>query len=405
MDPERGPRIETLCAHAGSDAPSVTRPHAAPIYQASVFAVESVAQLDALYEGKAEGFIYTRDANPNHRELERVLAALESGDTEGPLPDALVCATGMAAVATALVAELKAGDHLLASRSLYGVSTRLIREELTRLGIEADLVDATDLEAVARAIGPETKALFVETLSNPLVELSDIPALAAICRPRGVRLIVDSTFTPPPLARPLSWGADVVLHSLTKFIGGHSDLMLGALIADAATIARARKTCSAWGGAANPFSAWLVSRGIKTLPLRLERACANAARLAEYLERHAAVRRVHYPGLASHPRHARAAELMPAGAGTMLAFVLAGGGPAAEALLERLRLIRFCPSLGDTSTTISYPSKTSHRFVAPAEAAAQGIDPGCLRLSVGIEHPDDLLADLEQALRDIASRS
>jgi cystathionine beta-lyase/cystathionine gamma-synthase len=393
MKPKKEVHVETLCAHAGSEPPSVTRPLVAPIYQASVFAVESVAQLDALYEGGAEGYIYSRDANPNHRELERVLAALEGGD------DALVCATGMAAIATALVAELKAGDHVLASSSLYGVTLRLLREELGRLGVRADFVDATDIEAVARAIRPETRLLFVETLSNPLVELADVPALAALCRPRGVRLLVDSTFTPPPMARPLTWGADVVLHSLTKFIGGHSDLLLGALISDRTTIERARRACVAWGGSANPFSAWLATRGIKTLPLRLERACANAARFAAYLESHPAVARVHYPGLASHPQHFRAAELLPRGAGTMLALSLRGGGPAAAALIERLRLIRFCPSLGETSTTLSYPAKTSHRFVAPEEAASQGIDPGCLRLSAGIEHAEDLLADLEQALR------
>jgi cystathionine beta-lyase/cystathionine gamma-synthase len=387
-------RIETLCARAGGDPPSVTRPLVAPIYQASVFAVESVAQLDDLYEGRAQGYIYSRDANPNHHALEQVMAALEGGEA------ALACATGMAAIATALVSELRAGDHLLASRALYGATPRLIREELGRLGIRSDFVDATDLDAVARAVRPETRVLFVETLSNPLLELADLEALGGLCRERGVRLIVDNTFTPPPLVRPLALGASLAIHSLTKFIGGHSDLMLGMIVGDAEAIARARQACIAWGGAANPFAAWLAVRGIKTLPLRMERACANAARLAAFLEGHPAVERVFYPGLPSHSQHARAAALLPNGSGAMLAFALAGGGAAAAVFLERLRLIPFCPSLGETGTTISYPSKTSHRFVAPEEAAAQGIHPGVLRLSVGIEHADDLLADLEQALRD-----
>lgn len=391
-------RIETLCAHAGGDPPSVTRPLVSPIYQASVFTVESLAQLDDLYEGRAEGYLYTRDANPNHRALEQVMAALEGGE------DALACATGMAAIATTLVAELRAGEHLLAGRSLYGITARLIHEELGRMGIASTPVDATSTEAVAAALRPETRALFVEVLSNPLLELADLPALADLCRARGVRLIVDSTFTPPPLLRPLLLGADVVIHSLTKFIGGHSDLMLGVIVADAETIARARRACVAWGGAANPFAAWLATRGVKTLPLRMERACANAARLAAFLEAQTAVKRVYYPGLLGHPQHRRAAALLTGGFGAMLAFDL-GCGERAAAFLEHLRLIRFCPSLGETATTISYPAKTSHRFVAPEEAAARGIGPGLLRLSVGIEHADDLMADLEPAFRHIASDS
>jgi cystathionine beta-lyase/cystathionine gamma-synthase len=392
-------RIETLCAHAGADVPSTTRPSVAPIYQTSVFTIESVAQLDAIYEGRSEGFIYSRDAHPNHHVLERVMAALEGGET------ALACATGMAAIATALVTELRAGDHLLASRSLYGATTRLIREELGRLGINSSFVDTTDLDAVVRAIRPETRVLFVETLSNPVLELADLEALGPLCRERGIRLLVDNTFTPPPLVRPLAMGADVVIHSLTKFIGGHSDLMLGVVVADRETILRVRKACIAWGGSANPFAAWLAVRGIKTLPLRLERACANAHRLAATLSEHPAVSRVLYPGLDGYPQYARAAALLPHGAGTMLAFEVAGGGDAAAAVLEALQLITFCPSLGETATTISYPAKTSHRFVAPEEAAAQGITPGLLRLSVGIEHVDDLIADLEQALRHIRPHS
>jgi cystathionine beta-lyase/cystathionine gamma-synthase len=388
-------KLETICAGAGTadESTSGNAPLVEPIYASAVFRVAGLEQLGAIYAGRETGYLYTRDGNPNHTALERTVAAIEGAEA------ALVCATGMAAVAVALLALVESGGHVVAGAALYGVSTRLIREEWRRLGVSADFVDATDARAVERALRPETRLVFVETLSNPLLTLADVPGIAAACRARGVALVVDNTFT-PCLIRPLEHGADVVMHSVTKYLGGHSDLTLGALAGTRAFIDRARSVASAWGAAANPFEAWLALRGIRTLTLRMERACENAARIAAFLEGHAAVERVHYPGLPGYPQAELARALLPHGAGAMVAFSLRPESVSAGAFMERLRLIPFAPSLADTTTTLSYPAGTSHRALSEAERAAAGIDDRLIRLSVGIDHVDDILDDLGQALGD-----
>lgn len=386
-------KLETICAGAGT-APVGTggnAPLVEPIYASAVFQVAGLEQLGAIYSGQQTGYLYTRDGNPNHAALEETIAALEGADA------ALVCATGMAAVAVALLALLETGGHVVAGAALYGVSARLIREEWGRLGVSADFVDATDARAVAAALRPETRMVFVETLSNPLLTLADLPGIAAVCRERGVPLVVDNTFT-PCLLRPREHGADVVMHSVTKYLGGHSDLTLGALAGSRAFIDRARSVASAWGAAANPFEAWLALRGIRTLSLRMERACQNAARIAGFLAEQAAVEEVHYPGLPGYAQTALAQRLLPRGAGAMVTFSLRPGGVTAGTLMERLRLIPFAPSLADTTTTLSYPAGTSHRALSAAERGALGITDRLIRLSVGIDHVDDVLEDLGQAL-------
>jgi cystathionine beta-lyase/cystathionine gamma-synthase len=386
-------KLETICAGAGTTTEGAggNAPLVEPIYASAVFRVAGLEQLGAIYSGQEPGYLYTRDGNPNHAALEKTVAALEGAEA------ALVCATGMAAVAVALLALVESGGHVVAGAALYGVSTRLIREEWGRLGVSAEFVDATDARAVAAALRPETRLVFVETLSNPLLTLADLPGIAAVCRARGVTLVVDNTFT-PCLIRPLEHGADVVMHSVTKYLGGHSDLTLGALAGTRAFIDRARSVASAWGAAANPFEAWLALRGIRTLPLRMERACENAARIAVFLAGHPAVEAVHYPGLPEYAQPALARALLPCGAGAMVTFSLRAGSISAGTFMERLRLIPFAPSLADTTTTLSYPAGTSHRALSEAERAAMGIDDRLIRLSVGIDHVDDVLDDLGQSL-------
>jgi cystathionine beta-lyase/cystathionine gamma-synthase len=386
---DRKPHIESLCAQAREDAPSVNRPLVAPIYQSAVWSLDSLEQCETIYGGEAGGFIYTRDANPNHAALERVLAALEGAE------EAVVFGSGMAALAAAVTALTRSGGRVVASRQLYGATCRLLDEELSRFGITTAWVDAVDLAAWEQALGAGADVALVETVANPLLQVADLPQIAALCRRAGAKLVADNTFA-PLCCRPLDHGADVVVHSVTKFLGGHSDLTLGAAAAGAELAADLRREARIWGGAANPFESWLALRGIATLPLRMERSCANAAELARRLEGHPAVQRAVYPGLPSHPQHETARRLlsMP---GAMLAFETADG-EAAKGVLRSLRRIRFAPSLGDTATTISYPAATSHRGLPPEAWQAIGVTEGLLRLSVGIDHVEDVWEDLEQAL-------
>ena len=387
----RLPHIETVCAQAREETPSENRPLVAPIYQSAVWTLDSLEQCEAVYGGEVPGYIYTRDANPNHAALERVIAKLENA------AGAVAYGTGMAAIAATMTALAGNGGRVLAARQLYGASLRLLSEELTRFGVSVEWVDAANTASIETELAKGADVLLVETLSNPLVEVADLPALARLCRASGTKLVVDSTFASPLVCRPLDLGADVVVHSLTKILGGHSDLTLGAAAAnDPEVCANLRRHSRLWGGAANPFESWLALRGIATYPLRAERSCLNALELAQRLEAHPRVGRVYYPGLPSHPQHALAKEMMPL-FGAMLAFDTADGA-AATSLLSRLKLLRFAPSLGDVATTVSYPVATSQRGLPPESLAQMGISAATVRLSVGIDHVEDVWTDLEQAL-------
>ncbi|MFN3651435.1 MAG: trans-sulfuration enzyme family protein [Armatimonadota bacterium] len=391
MEPEL--HLETLCATAREDVPSESRPLVAPIYQSAVWALDSPEQCEAIYQGETPGYIYTRDANPNHTALEGVIASLERAEA------AVVFGSGMAALAAPLTALSRAGGRVVAARQLYGATARLLDGELSRFGVTTEWVDMTRLSHVEAALQGGADLLLVETLANPLVEVADLPRLARICRQTGTLLAVDNTFASPACCRPLERGADLVLHSVTSFWGGHSDVTLGAAAGRAELMEKLRRQARLFGGAANPFECWLALRGVTTFPLRMERSCANALELAQRLEAHPRVRRTFYPGLPSHSQH-RLAEALLDSYGAMLAFELETADDARE-LLRRLRHVRFAPSLGDVATTISYPVATSHRGFAPEELAALGITPAVLRLSVGIDHVDDVWADL---LEGIGSR-
>ena len=384
--------IDSICAAAGSDMPSVTRPLTAPIYQNSVFEIESLEQVDDIYEGRQDGFIYSRDANPNVSIMERVVADLEDAD------DAVAFASGMSAVGVALLALVESGDTVLAADALYGGTNLLLRQHMTRLGVQVEFVDASDLDAVESSLKNGPKLMLIESITNPLLTLPDIEAIASLARERGTILVVDNTLATPILLRPLELGADVVIHSATKSLGGHSDVTGGAAAARSDIAMQIRQSNRVWGSAPDPFAAWLIARGIRTLPLRVERSCDNAMSAAAFLSDHPKVSVVYYPGLPGHPQHDLARSTLTGGFGGMVSYDLEGGGAAASEFVRALDMIRFAPSLGEARTTISHPTKTSHRSLSEDERARSGISDGLIRMSCGLESPDDIISDLERAL-------
>jgi len=384
--------FETLVARGGRDVPSASRPLTPPIYQTNVYVFEDMDTVESVWEHKSPGFVYGRYGTANHTMLEELVAALEGAEA------GVACASGMGATTALVLAMFEAGDHLVAARDLYGSTKAFLGDEARRLGIETEFVDATDPARILGALRPRTRAVFVEALSNPLLRLADLPTLAPELSRRGVELIVDSSLASPAVFRPIVHGATVVVHSLTKFISGHGDVTGGIVLGRAETVGRVRNAMIRAGANLGPFDAWLATRGARTLVVRLERQCASALTLAGFLEGHAAVARVHYPGLPSHPQHALAKRLMPRLHGAMLSFDLRGGAVAVERFMARTRLLEFAPSFGDVATTWTYPARTSHRRIAEEEQAAMGIGPGLIRVSVGLEDPDDLIADLGGAL-------
>jgi len=387
-------RLETIAARGGRDVTSGNRPLTPPLYQTNVFVFDSMAQVEAVWEGKEPGFVYGRYGTPNHAMLEAMVAELEGGEA------AVACASGMGATTALILGLLRRGDHLVAARDLYGSTIALFTDEVGRLGIEVSFVDASDPERVMEALTPKTRAVFVEALSNPLLRVADVEALAARLAGRGVDLIVDSSLASPAVLRPIGLGASVVLHSATKFISGHGDVTAGVVVGSRAVVERVRAAAIRVGTNLSPFDCWLAARGLRTLHVRLERQCANALVLARFLEGRPEVQRVHYPGLPSHPQHGLAARLFKNGAGAMLSFDLGGGAPAVERLMTRLRLIEFAPSFGDVATTWTYPARTSHRRISAVAKAEMGIGPGLVRLSVGIEAVEDLIDDLTGAIEN-----
>lgn len=387
-----GARFATRAARAAPPPASVSRPLTPPIHLANVYVFDDLAEVDAVWEGRRPGYVYGRFGTPNHTMLEATLAGLEGAEA------ALVTASGMGALTAMLLAALGPGEHLVAGRDLYGSTTALLREQAARWGIAVGFADATEAAAVEAALTPATRAVFVEAVSNPLLRLADLPGLGEVARRRGLPLLVDATFATPALLRPLEHGATLVHHSATKYLSGHGDVTAGVLAGPSALIAAARAQAVRIGLNLGPFDAWLALRGVRTLALRMERHSANALALARFLAGRSEVRRVHYPGLPGHPQHGLARKLFTDGFGGMLAFELRGGAAAVERFFAALPLIEFAPSFGDVTTTWSYPARTSHRPLSAEEQAKLGIDPGLVRLSVGIEDVDDLREALETAL-------
>lgn len=373
----------TRAIHAGQAPDPAFGAVTVPIYQTSTFAQEAV--------GRHRGYEYARSGNPTRTALEECLAALEGGAA------GLAFSSGLGAE-SAITYLLRSGDHIVAHDDLYGGTARLFDQLLSGFGVEVTYVDATNPAAVERALRPATRLLWVETPTNPLLRIVDIAAVARIAHDAGALVVVDNTFASPYLQRPLDMGADLVLHSATKYLGGHSDVVLGAIVArDPAVADRLRYIQNAAGAVPGPFDCWLVLRGIKTLAVRMRQHEANAQAIVRYLQGHRGITRVLYPGLESHPGHAVAARQMR-GFGGMVGAEIAGGREAAYRVLSRTRLFTLAESLGGVESLIEHPASMTHASVSPRRRAEIGISDELVRLSVGIEDEEDLLGDLAQAL-------
>lgn len=382
----------TRAVHGVRPPSPAERPIAVPIWQTSAFSFDDAEHYAHTLRQPREGFAYTRYENPTSATLEATVAELE-GAAQG-----MATASGMGAIAAVLLSLAGAGDHLVAQRALYGGTYSLLTSVGARLGIEVTLVDVADPAAVEAALRPTTRALYVETIANPTMTVADLPALAGLARAAGLPLVVDNTVASPYLCRPIEHGASVVVHSATKYLGGHSDVIGGlALFADPARHLSAWHAMIDLGASADPFAAWLVLRGVKTLALRMRHHSANAAALAGLLAAHPKVTRVHWPGLPGHPSHEVAAKLLD-GFGGFLAFDLAGGRDAGRRFVEATRLALLAPSLGGPETLVSHPASTTHRQLDAAALAAAGIGEGMVRVSCGLEDADDLIADFTDAL-------
>ena len=370
-----------------------------PLYASAVYTLPDLDALEAIYRGEQSGYIYARDGHPNATILADALTKLESGRW------GFVTGSGMGAITAAILPFLSTGDRVIASHRLYGKTTQLLRKDLARFGVTTTLVDVSDLAAVRTSLeaGP-CRMVFTETISNPLCRVSDLPQLAELAHQFGVKLIVDNTFATPVLFRPLESGTDVVIESLTKLIGGHSDLTLGFVTGTDPDVAPSvANAISTWGLAANPFDCWLAVRGLGTLELRVRAATTNAVAVANWLSQQPCVQRVFYPGLADHPDHSLSNRLFPQGCGNMMCFELIGGRDAVNGFMRSAPGIPFSPSLGHVHTTCSHPDSTSHRYDSPAEKRRQSITPGLLRLSVGCEPLDQIVSELQKGLTAVES--
>lgn len=390
MPTEKPADPSTACARSEGPSGSVTRPLASPIQVSSVYRVDGLDQIDALFDASAPGYYYARDGHPNAAELAARVARLEGAEA------GLVCTSGMGAEAAVLLAHLEQGEEVALSGGLYGRTVALVGRELGRFGVGHRFFDATRPETLREVLSARTRLVFAETLSNPLLRLADVEGLARVIEGTDARLVVDHTMA-PLLCRPIELGAHVVVHSLTKLIGGHSDLTLGLVAGSSELIGRVATVASTFGLTGNPFESWLALRGLATLALRSDRACANALELAARLARHGQVQAVHYPGLPGHPDHERARACLRGGFGAIVTIDLTTRARA-DAFIRALRHVPFAPSFGDVMTTLSHPATTSHRGQSAEQWRSQGITPGLVRLSIGLEAPDDVWADLGQAL-------
>ena len=378
-------RIETKLIHSGEPEPRVMGAVSMPIFQTAMFEYAG--------EESYHDIRYIRSNNcPNHIALHQKLAALENAEA------ALVTASGMAAITTALLTVLSTGDHLLAQGSLYGGTHDFLTKDFASFGIEFDFIDGDDRDSWAGKLRPNTKAIYVEAMSNPTLQVSDLKAAAAFAKEHGLVSLIDNTFASPINFRPAEWGFDVSLHSCTKYLNGHSDIVGGACIGGADLVERIRHKLNHLGGTMDPHAAFLLHRGMKTLALRVKQQNESALKIASFMESHSAIEKVNYPGLESYSRHQRARELFDGFSG-MLSFEIKGGVEATERFMQRARLPINAPSLGGVETLMTRPSKTSHSGMSSEDRKRLGITDSLIRVSVGIEATEDLIEDFDQALR------
>jgi O-acetylhomoserine (thiol)-lyase len=416
--------VETLCLHAGQIPDPATGARAAPIYQTTSFVFDSADHAASLFNLQTFGNVYSRISNPTVAVLEERVAAIENGRA------ALACATGQAAEATAILTLVQAGDHIVSASTLYGGTHTLLSVNLAKLGVQTTFVDPDEPENFRRAIRPNTKMLYAETLGNPLINIVDIEALAAIAGDAGIPLVLDNTVPSPYLCRPIDWGANIVLHSATKYIGGHGTTMGGVIVesgkfnwgngkfpeftspsagyhgvifhetfGDFGYTMKARmEIMRTFGPSLSPMNAWLLLQGLESLPVRMDRHCANALAVAKFLQDHPRVAWVNYPGLPGDKYHALAQKYLPKGASGLLNFGVKGGAAAGVRFIEKAQFMSHLANIGDAKTLIIHPASTTHRQMSDADQLKAGVKPDMIRMSVGIESLDDILWDIDQAL-------
>lgn len=387
---EAGLHPETLAIRAGRET-SQYREHSQSLQLTSSFTFDTAEEAAALFAGQVEGYTYSRFTNPTVSAFQQRLAALEGGER------AIATSSGMAAIQAVMLAFLKTGDHVVSSRSLFGSTTNLLSGVLARFGVETTFVDPTDTAAWADAVRPTTRLFFLETPSNPLTEVADIAAIAQVAHAHDCLMVVDNCFCSPALQQPLALGADLVVHSATKYLDGHGRVLGGAVVGADRLVEQVYLHVRTAGPTMAAFNAWVLLSGLETLYLRMERQCASAARLAAWLEAHPSVERVYYPGLPSHPQHVLAMRQQKAG-GAVVSFVVKGGREAAWRVVDTVQVISRTANLGDVKSTITHPASTTHARITPEARQAAGIVEGLLRLAVGLEHPDDLQHDLAAGL-------
>ncbi|WP_413495671.1 methionine gamma-lyase [Morganella psychrotolerans] len=384
---------DTKIVHAGQQPDPLTGALSTPIYQTSTFVFDSAEQGAARFALEEEGYIYSRLGNPTNAALEEKMRVLENGEA------ALVTASGISAISTTILTMCGQGDHIVASDTLYGCTYALLSHSLPKFGIEVTFVRADNPENIKAAMKPNTKMVYVETPANPTLAMIDLEAAANVAHEGGAMLVVDNTFMSPYCQRPLELGADIVVHSVTKYINGHGDVIGGVIVgpADFLVPARLVGVKDITGGVMSPFNAWLTLRGLKTLHVRMERHCSNAMKVAQYLETNPNITSVFYPGLPSHPQHELAKKQM-SGFGGMISFEIKGGIAAGRKVMNSVELCLLAVSLGDTETLIQHPASMTHSPIPAEERLKAGITDGLIRISVGLETAEDIIADLEQAI-------
>jgi methionine-gamma-lyase len=388
-------KFATLCVHGSGGVDPHTGALSVPIYQSSTFAFKSAKQGAALFAGEEDGFVYTRIGNPTQAALEREMAFLEGGEA------ALCFASGMSAIAGIIMLLCRNGDNLVSSDTVYGGTHNLYKETLPLWDIQVREVNATILENIEKAIDERSKLIFIETPANPTLSIIDLSGCTKIAKKHGIPLVIDNTFATPYLQRPLEMGADVIIHSATKYIGGHGDTIAGIVVGKNELINNLRaQILRDLGGVISPLNAWLLLRGLKTLPVRMDRHCANALEVAKYLSLHPKINWVRYPGLSTHPQHELAKKQMK-NFGGMITFEVKGGRKAGEKLMNNVGLFTLAVSLGDCDSLIEHPASMTHSTYSAEELEETGITEGLIRLSVGLEDCSDLISDLKLALKKI----
>ena len=384
--------ISTISVHSGEYIDEVVKAVVTPIFQSSTFLL-SDKEYEKILEGKERGVnIYTREGNPTRRAVEEKIMALEKAE------DALTFSSGMAAVAASLLSVLKKGDHLISTFDLYGGSSLFLKRDLPHLGIESTLVDSDNPKKIEAFIKPNTKLLFFESLSNPLLKILDLPNVVKIAKRHNLITVIDNTFLTPYNLRPLDYGVDLVVHSATKYLNGHSDIIAGVAAGKKDLIDRVWEKMARLGGSMDPHQAFLLERGLKTFSLRMQRHNENGQRIAEYLETHPKINKVIYPGLNSYPQKELASSLLRRGCSGMVSFEIKGGDKAGLEFMRNLKIIREATSLGGVESLVSMPFNTSHAGLSKEERNRMGISEGLVRLSCGIEDAEDLIEDIDQAL-------